>query len=439
MPCPLDPSHTVRKDCLEKHVMICPAAIHAQQQQNQPYYIANINKGGHGALKLNSVNKTRSSMDTSKWAQQLALTILQVHQRVFAKVHTNNIQDPCTITSKEIYGALPMADLSQPELQAGVEEALQHYRIKSGGPRHVRQQASLIGHLRRIDALTAGADNSKSRSTDPPPSRVILEVGAGRGMLGLIVAGVSAADGSATRLVMVERDGTRSKADTVLRRGGTTSTPYLDLRSVGFDRIRCDLAHVDLSTSATIAAAHDIVVVAKHLCGAGTDLALRSLEPIRDRVSYCVFATCCHGVCNWDDYVGRDFLSDIMRPHGTDSFGQEEFELMRVWSSGSVLVDGETQVRPSASEEHCASCSASDRSPMSLHSIVEALHLRCKAQGLGRACQRLIDFGRQEYLRKVLFRDAHVELLHYVGSKTTPQNAVLIASSCGSFPRQENP
>ena len=27
-------------------------------------------------------------------------------------------------------------------------------------------------------------------------------------------------------------------------------------------------------------------------------------------VSLCVFATCCYGVCNWDDYVGRDTLMD---------------------------------------------------------------------------------------------------------------------------------
>jgi hypothetical protein len=52
--------------------------------------------------------------------------------------------------------------------------------------------------------------------------------------------------------------------------------------------------------------------------------------------------------------------------------------------------------------------------------------------GLGRACQRLIDYGRREYLRKVLFADTpdqpgNAELLYYVPADVTPQNAALVA------------
>mmetsp|Transcript_17074 Transcript_17074/g.49303 ORF Transcript_17074/g.49303 Transcript_17074/m.49303 type:complete len:96 (+) Transcript_17074:321-608(+) len=94
------------------------------------------------------------------------------------------------------------------------------------------------------------------------------------------------------------------------------------------DRKKCDLAHVHLPsaldgtaaskaatmTTEAVAAAdggecksvpppeekgeennrprENIAVVAKHLCGAGTDLALKSLVPVRGRISGCVFATC---------------------------------------------------------------------------------------------------------------------------------------------------
>ncbi len=48
---------------------------------------------------------------------------------------------------------------------------------------------------------------------------------------------------------------------------------------------------------------------AKHLCGSGTDLALKSLQTIpTGNIDGCVMATCCHGLCEWSDYTGRDCL-----------------------------------------------------------------------------------------------------------------------------------
>jgi hypothetical protein len=66
------------------------------------------------------------------------------------------------------------------------------------------------------------------------------------------------------------------------------------------------------ATTASTEENRQLVVIAKHLCGAGTDLALKSLEPI-NQVSACVMATCCHGACTWDDYVGRDYLCQTMK------------------------------------------------------------------------------------------------------------------------------
>ena len=52
------------------------------------------------------------------------------------------------------------------------------------------------------------------------------------------------------------------------------------------------------------------------------------------------------------------------------------------------------------------------------------------------ACQRLIDYGRTEYIRKHLFHRssaeqdytaADVSLCHYCSSDVTPQNALIVA------------
>lgn len=65
------------------------------------------------------------------------------------------------------------------------------------------------------------------------------------------------------------------------------------------DRIRCDLRHVHLAAVFPT----NLVGVAKHLCGAATDLALKAL--VTSNATAVVIATCCHHACNWDDYVGR--------------------------------------------------------------------------------------------------------------------------------------
>jgi tRNA:m4X modification enzyme len=227
---------------------------------------------------------------------------------------------------------------------------------------------------------------------------------------------------------------------------------------------------------------HNLVVVAKHLCGVGTDLALKSIEPIRHSVTAVMMSTCCHGVCDWNDYVGRDYLLDVILSHDSNSmptlstFGNDEFDLMRLWSSGTVhdvkvldtrnendstaasqledYDDLEDNVHPTPNEmlNESSSSGNSGCSNINVTKVVEALHLKCGAQGLGRACQRLIDYGRCEYLRHVIFNDqtdttipttriddiqsnndddnnnsSTVELLYYVPESVTPQNALLIA------------
>jgi hypothetical protein len=68
--------------------------------------------------------------------------------------------------------------------------------------------------------------------------------------------------------------------------------------------------------------------------------------------------------------------------------------------------------------------------------VAQNLGLACGGNGLGRACQRIIDFGRAEYTRNTLFciketekseSAFDVKLFHYVPRKVTPQNALLMA------------
>ncbi len=116
-----------------------------------------------------------------------------------------------------------------------------------------------------------------------------------------------------------------------------------------------DIADLDLSGVDVIRNSGNVVGVAKHLCGAATDLALRCLvdtlpdpsrqesnlsttEPLTEeplpstkpRLLGVAMALCCHHRCTWSALVGRDFLE-----HGC-GFLPEEFSLLCKLTSWAV-------------------------------------------------------------------------------------------------------
>jgi tRNA:m4X modification enzyme len=443
VPCPVDPSHLVYEDLVEKHVKVCPRVTRKKLQEDQLFYQRNCNVEGHGSLCAQR-DKTHPN------AQELALKILDVYQHVFSNPLPR--ESLRLLTLQNILEAIPELDLSESEMQAGLVESVQEYRIKSGGARHLQQQASLLGHLRRIGVMDGEEDLT------------LIEVGAGRGMFGLVASGAVAAASSQNEvhLCLVERSGSRSKADTVLRTANS-QTKYMNLERVKFSRIQCDLSHVHMPTvldevnskkdeqtaglKRKNRRGQKLVVIAKHLCGAGTDLALKSLREVTPDAL--VMATCCHGVCSWENYVGRDFLRNVFAggDHPLD-FGPDEFELMRRWSSGTVtpacscnldsasMADSGTDSTSTAGiekeqDEHGSIGVEDGKDPMNVSAICQNLGLCCGPQGLGRACQRLLDQGRCEFMRQIIFCDSdrgecRIEMFHYVPPSVTPQNAVLI-------------
>ena len=240
IPCPFDPSHDILENQIEKHKKVCPKLTRQKEQETRPYYRQDINGGGYGGLGT----PPTSSIASSEWAQHIAMQVLRIHQRLYGGGANGATQ---SMTDSDIQNSIPMKDLSQPELESGLPTAVEHFRIKSGGTRHLHQQASLIGHLRRIGVLLPVPNTSSTNA----PTVQFLEMGAGRGMFGLLAAGVAAACGAPkVRLIMVERAGARSKADTVLRKA-KESTTYMKLHSVEWSRIQCDLAHIHVPSILT--------------------------------------------------------------------------------------------------------------------------------------------------------------------------------------------
>lgn len=450
IPCPIDPSHMIYEKNVKAHIHKCPKAMIAIEERQRVYYKHGINTGGHGK---HQIEEPKATVDT----QQLVYRILRAYRNTFMKSSTD--EDVISLTLEEMYGAIPSDNLFTSEEESGLESMIATNRVKIGGRKHLEQIGSLVGHIRKNNLLEADT---------------VLEMGAGRATTGFAVSGVCAAQKeNKVKLVLVERGGSRSKADSALRRINSNSNSdkeptgkltdaekkYFRADGVDFHRIKCDLAHVSIphamaevegkpalcqevnsvgdasNISQRKDVKRDVLVIAKHLCGAGTDLALKSIVPIRHRVNGYILATCCHGVCSWDLYVGRDFLGDAMCS-ASESFGEAEFNYIRKWATGTVVGDqyngskdddGKDKESDTEPEHPSNNDNDDEEYEIGVSRITSLMNLKCGAEGLGRACQRLIDYGRCEYIRKELLGDnGRVSLSHYVDKNITPQNAMLL-------------
>lgn len=81
-----------------------------------------------------------------------------------------------------------------------------------------------------------------------------------------------------------------------------------------------------------------LVGVGKHLCGAATDMALRSIVSAMQggmaggcgpNVHGIAIALCCHHACSWEELAGRDFLSHL-------GFSAHHFHLLSHMTSWAV-------------------------------------------------------------------------------------------------------
>jgi len=460
VPCPIDPSHFIYESSIAKHVLICPAVKLQQEIKNQEYYSEGINLGGHGRISSNSIGSETNTNDMIEIeeAKKLALAVLRVFHHVFLSSNicknvdgsycAPSIEQLQSITDNDIYSALEEVDLLS-QVEEGISKddkvgrltaAIKRHNIRAGGPRHLHQIASILGHVRQN-----GIISSKTTSSSP----LVIEMGAGRGMTGLVVAGAmgsslkQAGSSAKVNLCIVERAGTRGKAETRIR--NTEKNTYSDddpirLDNVNVIRVKCDLAHVDMDKaipSQMKTESSRKVYIAKHLCGAGTDLAIKSMKSLSSPIDGCFMATCCHGLCTWSEYVGRDsFIQLFTSVGGLTSFGEKEFNLMKRWTAASVLEERKESAKPDndneMQEEHKDNNTEEEKGRYpNIFKVVSDMGLSCGGALLARACQRLIDYGRCEYMRNNIFNSSDsykIELKHYVSRDITPQNALIVAA-----------
>lgn len=296
IPCPVDPSHTIYKFNLEAHLKICNASKHAAELQSMPYFSLNCNSGFN---QLETPAPEISPEDLAAKVERVYLDeVLPCLELKFEAIECGHIEDKC------------VARLAK------TQTSFQRLR-------HVKQDALIIAQL------------EQNKLFSPDTHGTFIELGAGKGKLGVSIAAVA----PNARVVFVEREGQRRKADrpsdedarrfTRIRR--SASSLHIDImRGVGMDIRHCRVgllpANDDKSSSPSP------VVVAKHLCGAATDLALRAVTSSASgkRVAGVGIATCCHHACSWEDYCGAEWMVE-------KGFSGHEFELLKYWTGEPLL------------------------------------------------------------------------------------------------------
>uniref|UniRef100_H2LDW2 tRNA:m(4)X modification enzyme TRM13 n=1 Tax=Oryzias latipes TaxID=8090 RepID=H2LDW2_ORYLA len=320
--------------------------------------------------------------------------------------------------------------LSHPALQ---EELV---NPKNGDPahKHLKQQASILGHLDELGLLRRG--------------RCFVEFGAGRGKLSHWIHEALKNNGDLKgsedlQLLLVERSSIRFKVDGKHQDAG-----------VQFERLQVDIEHLDLSKVPLLQdKKFPLVGVGKHLCGAATDLALRCLletsrlrdpetEPPQKRlkpsepaaeatpgdsgacsgasvspVLGLAVALCCHHRCEWRHFVGRQFF--LERGLGAAEFSA--FCRMSSWATCGVRAANQDYSSHHSTNQERAE---EEHEPLDETDTMNKFLSAVEREKIGRLCKRLIDSGRCHFLKSQGFSS---RLTCYTDQGVTLENVLLTA------------
>lgn len=144
-------------------------------------------------------------------------------------------------------------------------------------------------------------------------------------------------------------------------------------------------------------------------------LATGPQSPFR-KIKGVALALCCHGLCSWDCYVGREWLQL------NGCITEAEFALIRKWSGLFVVDSGQLAVDIEEAKKDVNNNHESEGTVKRSTQYFDCFSSRAK---LGKMCKRLIDFGRMHFVRTHL--KMRTRLVKYIDEAITPENVLLLA------------
>ena len=449
--CPVDPTHTIYKHRLNNHIKICNAKTRNNIMKQQLFYCKNCNSS--------STTSNNDSDDDNDYGSNSNSNSNVILEPVDPDVLVNKIK-ACFATFLNINidpnsNTNGMTCSTTDNIEATITTAIAKTQTSHNKTRHIKQDALIINVMSTTSLLSLSNNNDTINDNVS-----YVELGAGKGVLGISLKVVK----PSINLVLVERSGCRGKAENKLINskkreiGISTSSSStasgsrlglgIGMESEGFFRVRMDIRHCYIpclpgvllendkssntsQTPAFLPKGKDVVIIAKHLCGVATDLALRSLlqyhvndsntnNPCAKGVS---IATCCHHAMNYDDYTGIDFYTS----HG---FTRGDFEVMKYWSGwNSIKTEYKKRSNPATNNDNDNQNDDENDDHNDDHNpptnTVRPSNIdREEMANIGYMIKRVFDQGRIEFLKTIGY---NARQLKYCDKKLTPECVIIIA------------
>lgn len=279
----------------------------------------------------------------------------------------------------------PLTEVVQGHVRAtGTSEAVES--VISAAKRHTWQQTKAFKHRAQVEAIAAHCLHRL-----PSTCELIVEMGAGQAVLG---HAVSLASG--LPLVAIERRGNSDAFD-----ADGASLGASPGRASQSQRIKADLADDDAWPDSG-----QVALLAKHLCGHSSDIAVDAAANLGSRLSLLCLAPCCHATMSWTK----------LPAHSQEWFAQAGFPCS--FQDFALLVDVIRLSRAGGSEKYVP-CSK-----WRLRNHVDSADVEL----LGRRACRAIDEARLSRLRA---SGLDVALIDYCDSATTPDNVLILGAPAG--------
>lgn len=360
--CPLDPTHTVVKSQLSDHLQRCNKRF-----RDRPWFQEDLHWLPH---KVNTTEPVATGDETSRTTEQADAKDDNCEDKEATIITLNKNPGEVSVQSNSQQTALidhVLAVLNGINFEPLKKRHLHHQGLEPRlnqvtNQKHALQQLSLIGALDYYGLLSK--DN------------YYVEFGCGKAEFSKYVADCIVHDNQDISMDklgfgLIDRGVNRLKTDGKLRQ--ITSNVKRD---------RIDIKDLDLAKFLQGEPATRVVAILKHLCGVATDLTLRCIQPVQERVAGAVVAMCCRHVCNYYQLApeARDFLAqhDIV-----DELQFKALQKIALWA-----VDGGKDVE------------------------------------VGLKARRLIDEARAQGVRNQ-FAQFKVELIEYADRATTLENCAM--------------
>jgi tRNA:m4X modification enzyme len=330
---------------MNKHMTVCNVVSVEKKLSVKPYFRSNCNSGTVAPASTSGGSSSSSSTVDPDKLLSLIKDCFENHVHVDHTTFSNN--SALTERERKVMQEVSGEQSSQNKL------------------RHARQDALLVRQVLNRIINNNNNDNDNDNDNDEgkgssSSSNVYVEMGAGAGALGYAC---HCADKRA-RLVFVEREATpKHCVDKTLRRNNLTHMFYrarMDIRDClvsALPGVQEQQGEGEREREGGDMNRKDgkVVVIAKHLCGVASDLAINSVRDpaLAKRDTGMVVATCCHHRCEWDDYAGRAWLQER-------GFTAADFALMRHWSGWGTGLARLWSGFKSSRKEEAAAAAAGD-------------------------------------------------------------------------------